>query len=467
MTVLLIKKPYPFQTEYLRNPASVSVRLGYLAAILRNNNVPYEILDLNIDSIEEFGIKKHNLNLKLLSTESQVDYLTNSIYHKKRKRYLKWINKKIKNKIKNIEFVCINTDATDISLNILRILKGEDPLIKTIIGGRKATDNPYMFLQYKFIDYIIRGFVDKSLPELIKKRGNTINSNIIHNNQYKTIITKCSFNIEKILTPDYSKIELKKYFKYFSHIGIINSIGCSSKCLFCNYHGGRYYFKRDNYKIIDEVRWFIDNYNIKNFIFLDSAINNSVKELDSLCNKIIKNGLDLRWQSMFKAENLDNKIIDKIKRSGCLLASFGLESSKKKLLRVVGKKTDIKDTIRIINKFRSKEILTRGSFIYDLPNETLKDFFSSIRFAGKIKLDYYEFHKLKIQYKTHFFNRSDKLFGGLLRKDRVVERNRDLKDILSLAVKKNIAEYLNRAYFRKYCKNKLVKGFFYKQKFLV
>jgi len=463
--ILLVRHPYEFDSLYLRDKAGIPLRTAYLAAILENNSIDYDVLDLNIESIEEFGIKKHDLLVRNISPKSGIiRHVINSKNSDNMKKYLSWIREKIRKKIKHFDYICINGD-NPISQYILKVSKIENENIKRIVGGSAATTNPHPFLLNRLADYICLGHADKILPLILKNKEKSI-PNVIRAKNQKTIINHGFGEVTKILTPSYKKIKLRAYLKYFNYAPLISSFGCYSRCHFCSYRKNIKFISRDLKDTIDEINMFKDNYNIKNFIFYDNCINNNPKQLEKLCDILTKEKTNINWMALFRPSGLSEEFINKISSSGCIFASFGIENPRKKIQNKIGKNLNIKEAEKIIRIFKSKNIHTRTSFMYGLPNETLSDFFSCFGFAKKCNVDSYYFFKLALVPRTDMFDNIHNYFPYMYEKDGKLTIIHSRKEIIQTGIKQMITYFsnlMNRVKWDKYNKQK---RFHYTDKFL-
>lgn len=443
--VILVKMPYPLGNDYLGDHAGVPTRHAYLSSILNLENIEHDILDLNLLSLEQFGIKKHNDCLRALSPGNTYGYLLKSFENKKKRLYLNWLNKKIRQAAGNADFIAINGDKSWLALNIMRIARRNNENIKIIVGGRRATDNPMGFRGQA--DFIIRGFADEVLPNVIKKPEQKISS-------YNT-------RINEVLTPDYSKINLKAYFKYFSFTGLISSLGCAKGCIYCNYSGRCNHIPRDIQTITEEIEEFRYKYKIRNFIFLDPCMNSNKKHFRILVRKMQE--LDVSWQGMITPSAFSDEDITPLAKSGCMFSTFGIESPVPRLLKKIGKNFNPIDAGRKIRKLGTLGVLTRASFMYDLPNEKISDFMSCIRFSRKYKLDYFALNRLRFPISTHLHDRSDLYVQNIMRDHQLIERIRSPAEIMSVILKSVAADFLNQKYLNKYRNNKRILEFTYKK----
>jgi len=165
---------------------------------------------------------------------------------------------------------------------------------------------------------------------------------------------------------------------------------------------------------------------------------------------------------MFRIEGLDTKTIKEIAESGCVFASFGIETASKKLQKTIGKNLSLTNAMRVVRTFKREGIRTRISLIYDLPKESLADFLDLLRFIKKTETDYYEFNQLALNPGSDFFNNSTKYFESIIRSNSKLERVRNTIEQRDLFIKESIVRFKNRSQDKKLKNDRKLQRFQYK-----
>jgi biotin synthase-like enzyme len=454
-TVLLINYPEKVKPWATAHFGGVPTQTAYLAAILEKNKIDYKILDLHLCSLEEFGMSKHNQLLDItFRRKGRIGTVLNSLNCRKGLNYLSWLDKKIKNEVSDADFLLINGDVLAVSMSILRMAKSANKKIKSIVGGWQATLYPGSFFQGYLVDFVCRGYGDNVLATIIHKS--------IGKNACRETRVFASMDIpQEVLTPDYSQIKLKNYFKYFSHVNLVSSFGCPSKCHFCFQSALNHsYVTRDCEELMREIRRF-EEHGIHNFMFSDACMNGSVGHLRTMANTFIKENVSIRWTAQFRAQGLNKEMVRLLARAGCISASFGIETPNQQLNKLIGKSLDIKEAGTILRNFRSAGILTRGTFMYDLPGESLSDFFSCFRFKKNNRTDFCYFYKLSVYPTTGMDRNASLRLADNNIPDQSNDRIRNVSGTLALALKDRLAHLSNRMSSRKFSHNNRLIEFFY------
>jgi len=270
------------------------------------------------------------------------------------------------------------------SFKLAKLTKKIKPDVKIILGGPHAT---FMWEQimknFDFVDFIVVGegeittiqlveALDKGLP-LKDVKGIVFRKNgkVIKTGQRPFIK-----NIDRIPFPSYRDINFADYAvaKSLEHhrkskchgcpgycaierkAGIITSRGCIFDCNFCANvkFWSRKWRPRSAKNVVDEIEWLYKNHNIEFFTFYDDIFTNDPKRVIKICKEIIKRKLKIRWYVETRVDRVSKEVFEWMKKAGCIMVQFGVESGSEKILRNVNKKITRK---YIINAFKlAKEV---------------------------------------------------------------------------------------------------------------
>ncbi len=136
-------------------------------------------------------------------------------------------------------------------------------------------------------------------------------------------------------------------------------------------------------------------YGVMTFILYDNTINGSKEHLEGLCREIIARGLQIRWTCLARPEGLDEATLRLMREAGCILISFGIESASPRVLAGINKNIDLKRVRTLLRSCKDQGIKTRATFMYDLPQERVRDLVASLLFIVTTPLDLVTFWPLE------------------------------------------------------------------------
>ncbi len=170
---------------------------------------------------------------------------------------------------------------------------------------------------------------------------------------------------------------------------IIGSRGCPYRCTFCASHTvhGRRVRMRSVEKIIEEIRITHDRWGVRNFTFSDDNFVQSEQRTQAFCRALLASGLSIRWSCLTRV-GLSAPTLALMKRAGCVLITFGVESGSPEVLKRLKKQIDLDQVLATFRQARRLGIKTKSSFMVGLPGEGEAEFEESVRFAIQLRPSY-------------------------------------------------------------------------------
>ncbi len=181
---------------------------------------------------------------------------------------------------------------------------------------------------------------------------------------------------------------------------IVTSRGCPCACSFCaspGLWGGGIRFRSPG-NVLDEIELLVKRYGVREIHFEDDNLTLRRPHVTAICEGILSRGLDISWAAPngVRVDTLDRPLLQLMKRSGCSLLAFGVESGSPEILRGVGKGTTLAAISRAIDMTAQVGIDTQGFFIFGLPGETEQTIEQTLRFACDSRLDRAQFLLLDV-----------------------------------------------------------------------
>jgi radical SAM superfamily enzyme YgiQ (UPF0313 family) len=183
--------------------------------------------------------------------------------------------------------------------------------------------------------------------------------------------------------------------KRFPVAPIITTRGCPFNCSFCASKciwQQRLRF-RNPIKIVDEIEFLHKKFGVKEFHFEDDNFTANKEHARNVCKEIIKRKLDIVWAcpNGVRIDMLDLELLKIMKKSGCYLLAFGIESGNQKIVNNMNKHLNLSIVPKILKMAKESGIETWGFFILGLPGETYNSAIQTINFAVKNRFDRAQF----------------------------------------------------------------------------
>jgi radical SAM superfamily enzyme YgiQ (UPF0313 family) len=211
-------------------------------------------------------------------------------------------------------------------------------------------------------------------------------------NQDRPLLEK----LDELPMPIHSMLPLDKYWMPFlgkRYTWVLTNRGCPYQCSFC-FEGilwGKKVRHRSPQSILEELVY-LDKIGVRNILFLADLFTCSKKFVLDLCNLIIEKNLKLRWVCNSRVDTVDEEMITEMKKAGCWLIAFGIESGSQKVLDACRKDVAVEKASKAIEMVHKRGIRTWGYFMMGLPEETKDTIDETIRLAKALPLDLALFH---------------------------------------------------------------------------
>lgn len=174
---------------------------------------------------------------------------------------------------------------------------------------------------------------------------------------------------------------------------LCSSRGCPHKCIFCDKRSFGSTFRAHSVDYtINLVEHLYNNFKIRDFQFEDDYFMVNKKRLLSICRLLQDKKLDLVWSCQSRAEKMTLDVLKEMKKAGCWLIMFGIESGDQGILDVIRKGLKIEDVNLAIELTHKAKIQSKGFFITGNFGETLETLENTRKFIQDSKLNDISLH---------------------------------------------------------------------------
>ncbi|MFA6268463.1 MAG: radical SAM protein [archaeon] len=257
-------------------------------------------------------------------------------------------------------------------------------LFKGPIGifGPHSTTMPEEILKRSKADFVIRGEPEVSITTICKsgfKNAPSV-SYSLKNKKIKHNPFAAPQDLKKMPIPDYNLIDTLIYPEAI----IQSSRGCPAHCIFCNKTMyGQGYRERKLQDIIKEIR-LLKNKGFTEIYFQDLEFFFNNERMQKFCKLLINSNLKINWSCTARVNSIkDLTTFRLMKKSGCTIINFGLESAAKEVLNKSGKNITLEEVETSMSLCEKSGIIGAYNIIFGLPGENRKTMMETIKFIGK------------------------------------------------------------------------------------
>lgn len=277
---------------------------------------------------------------------------------------------------------------------------------RVILAGSHATCFPTEILKNSEVDIVVKGEQDYTTLNVIKalERNKPLdnilgiafkdNTGNIRNNPDAPLIE----DLDSLPFPDRDLVPHQWYKE--GHVDrtpftfVLTARGCPNDCSFCLWPN-IYFQHRIRYRsvgnVMEELRWLVSRYGMKEIFFDDGTFNVDRERVISLCKALANERLDLIWGCSARVDCVDQEMVQWMKKSGCRIICYGPESASEETLRKTNKRITFAQMENAIRLTKENGITAHANFMIGFPWETEEDIRKTVDLSKRLDPDTAQF----------------------------------------------------------------------------
>ncbi len=289
------------------------------------------------------------------------------------------------------------------ALEASEMLKKLRPSLPIVLGGGHISsthDDTFTFADcFDFAIYgegemtmleVVNKMKQGSLPDCLSGIPGVIyrdSNGKVHTNSARSWI----MDVDTLPPIDYTLLDITKYriptMTGRFVVAMLSSRGCPYKCTFCDAPtttGQKIRFHSIE-RAVKDIKYNYDNFGVRNFTFRDSTFTARRSWVVEFCEAVIKSGMKINWRCGTRVNLVDDELLKLMKRAGCHIINFGVESGHPQILKNMKKEVEI-DQIYKAHELTSKYgIRTYATFVIGSPGETDETMEATLKVALGIR----------------------------------------------------------------------------------
>ena len=284
-------------------------------------------------------------------------------------------------------------------LRACNITKRINPDIITIAKGGDTTISPVERLEMcEDLDIAIIGEPELTLLEIARGRDLKDITGICYRENGRIVKTaRRPFidDLDSLPFPSRHLLDQSKYLRPDTGdvmTTIQSSRGCPAKCIYClsRVVGGADLRLRSPKNVVDELEHCLTEYNIRNFFFRADTFTWDKEWVISVCKEILNRKLDIQWVANSRASTVDDERLIWMKKAGCWLVSFGVESGNQNILDMTQKGITLEQSREALRLAKKHKLKTFTTFLIGMPWDTRETIMQTFDFARELDGDFFE-----------------------------------------------------------------------------
>ncbi len=276
-----------------------------------------------------------------------------------------------------------------VTLQMAQHLKRLRPDAIILFGGPQASVVDTATLRhFPFVDFILRGEADQSLPEFAMRLGEGRPPEAVPGLTYRSG-GEVRRNADAAVPTDLDTLPVPAFHLYpgMEEIGTVPvelGRGCPFGCTFCSTNDffRRRFRLKSPAKLIAEMDFLLARYPVKFFDLMHDMFTVDRKRVVATCEAILATGRAYRWGCSARTDCVDPELIELMARAGCVSIFFGIESGSPRMQKIIGKRLDLEESRRNAALASAHGMDTTVSLITGFPEETMDDLRESMSFVG-------------------------------------------------------------------------------------
>ncbi len=279
-----------------------------------------------------------------------------------------------------------------------RAFKAANPRLRTVFFGAHPTFQPEACLDDPGVDVGVMREPEWVMRDLFRawRRGESghdvpglafrHDGRVVVNPPYPFIV-----DLDELPLPDRSLLPADA--RYFNPVArrlpftsMQTSRGCWAECDFCtvpSFFGNKVRWRSAEH-VLAEIRQVV-NAGTREIMFRDETFTAHKARNAAICQGIIDQGLDVTWVCNARVDRIDEQQVALMKRAGCHLIKFGVESGDQRILDGIRKGITLAQTRAAFAACRAHGVETHAHVMLGCPGETWETVDRTIAFLQELE----------------------------------------------------------------------------------
>ncbi len=263
-------------------------------------------------------------------------------------------------------------------------------------GGIHPSLLPEQTVRHELVDYAVAGEGDAAFPELVQRlaagKETTGIPGVFSMREGRVQGVRQDGFVDMASLPElpYHLIDVERYVQRRPELGcarlfeVCTSRGCPHHCGFCyveSVHSSCWRHLGAGV-VVERIKDLVQRFELDGILFREDNFFVSRKRVEAIAQGLINEQVGIKWAGSCRVDyfaNYSPEFIDLLKRSGCVLLTFGVESGSARVLELIRKEITIDVARETARKVCDSGIQGSYHFMAGLPSETEDEFLQTCR----------------------------------------------------------------------------------------
>jgi radical SAM superfamily enzyme YgiQ (UPF0313 family) len=269
-----------------------------------------------------------------------------------------------------------------------------------VLLGFHGTVQPEEMLIRSGVDAVVRGEPEPTVRELAAGGAweRTLGLTFLRDGRPVSTADRPDIDLTTLPVPAFHLIDPRHY--QYEILGprflVLEGVrGCPWPCTFCSrVIQGKRLRRKTAAQLGREVEIAVRQFGVRNLYFIDLEFTASAELVRGLCEHLLAERIAVRWCCQTRADLVDEPLLRLMKRAGCRLIHYGVESGSPRILELSRKHTTLEQQRAGVRLTQRLGIETLCFFLLGYPGETAAEMQQTIRFARELNPTYASFHRI-------------------------------------------------------------------------
>jgi radical SAM superfamily enzyme YgiQ (UPF0313 family) len=250
---------------------------------------------------------------------------------------------------------------------------------------------------FPFVDLIVRGEAEETLPRLIEALAGNRNLAPIRGITYREGATVVR-SPEAPLIEDLDSLPLPAFhlhggMKSCGFIPLELGRGCPFACTFCSTNDffRRRFRLKSSQRLIEQMNLLEDSYHANSFDLIHDMFTVDRRKVVEFCKALLNSERRFLWSCSARTDCVDSELLDLMYKAGCRGIFFGVETGSDRMQKIIRKNLDLREAAAVVEQTGKTCIEITVSMITGYPEEQPEDLQQTVEFIMKsTRLDHVE-----------------------------------------------------------------------------
>lgn len=271
-------------------------------------------------------------------------------------------------------------------LRFARFVRGRSN-VPIVWGGVHPTLKPEQTARHELVDYVVVNEGERSFSELVERLeqggdpGEIPGVIFVREEKVQGLPPDKFIDLSTLPELPYHLMDVERYVVRRSDLGadrcfeLCTSRGCPHRCGFCyiqSVHGSRWR-RLDADTAFAQLKAHVERFSLDCVVFREDNFFVDRRRVERLAQRMIDERLGIKWTASCRVDyfaTYEREFIELIRRSGCVLITFGVESGSDRVLEFIRKDLTVEMVHKVIRTMKESGIRGTYHFMGGFPTET-------------------------------------------------------------------------------------------------